>query len=67
MSDEQISIEHIGRMIELIRYNLEVHYKHCRICIPKRWVCPDANALQVSLAEWQKRRDERAKPKEEQK
>jgi hypothetical protein len=67
VSDEQISMEHMNRMIKLIQDNLVEHYKHCPYCIPKKWVCPDANQLQVSLADWQKRRDEGLKPQEEQK
>lgn len=55
MMREDMTFEQMNRMIELVRFAYETHLSHCRLCIPGRWLCPEADQFYNSITYWVKR------------
>jgi Pyruvate/2-oxoacid:ferredoxin oxidoreductase delta subunit len=54
-NQDEITYGRAYRMAEAIKTEFEVHIQQCKLCLPGRWYCPDANLLQQSQRDWTKR------------
>ncbi len=62
MNEEDVTSERACRTAYLICCEYEMHVQHCFLCIPGQWLCPDAHAMQKSVAYWQERSNQHESP-----
>ena len=64
MTQEDITLTQVRKIVDLIRWETERHTHHCTLCIPGSWQCPDAHLLVESKLYWQKREENILRVKE---